>query len=99
MSQMTGSWSSEPDAPDRVHSGVGDGGGSNAAAGAPGAAVEHAGDGGQQHVAPVEGRRLVEVRQAEDDGGHEQGAAASEARLEQVLEQAAEEQFLGDGDE
>lgn len=46
----------EPDCPDGIDAGVGDGGGGNATIFAPGAAVENSGDGGEDDVMPIEMR-------------------------------------------
>jgi hypothetical protein len=79
---------------------VGDGGCGNASFGSPGAAVEDAGEAGEQDVAPVEvGGALVEVGEAEEDRSGEQRRGSAETLFEQILEPAAEEELFGDGDE
>ncbi len=78
---------------------MGDGGSGDAVVPTPGAAVEDAGEGGEQDVAPVEeGGALVEMREAEDGGRDEQGGGAADAALEEVLHPAAEEDFFGQRD-
>jgi len=55
--------------PEDVDAGVDDGGGENGVGFAPGPAVEEAGDGGEENVAPI-GKVLVvgDVGEAEKDG-------------------------------
>src|SRR5579862_5706672 len=66
---------------------------------APCAAVEDAGDGRKQHVAPVEcGGLLVEMRKAKEAGREKQRAVAPHAPFKQVLQPAAKKQFLRHGD-
>ncbi len=80
--------------------GVGDGGGCDAAVLTPCSAVEDAGDGGEQNVAPVEvDGALVEVGETEEDCGEEKSWSAPDAPFEEVLQPAAEEELFGDGDE
>jgi len=78
---------------------MGDAGGEQALAIAPGASVEDSGDGSEQDVTPVEWARLVEVREAEDGGGEDDRAGAAKTGFEHVLQESAEEKFFGDGDE
>src|SRR5262250_1795738 len=59
----------KPEGPEDVDQSVGDAGGEEALAIAPGASVEDPGDGGEEDVAPVEGAGFVVMREAEDDGG------------------------------
>src|SRR5215472_2030819 len=62
---------------------------------APRAPIKDAGNGGEQHVAPVEKcGALVEVRQAEEDGRGEEGACAADAPLQQILEPSPKKKFL-----
>src|ERR1035438_6599238 len=62
---------------------------------APYASVEDAGDRCQQNVAPVEMcGALVEVREAEENGGDHKRRAAAYAALQQVLHPGAEEEFF-----
>ena len=92
-------WLVEEGAPEGVDGGVGDGGGGDATVGSPGAAVEDAGDGGEEDVASVEVEGvLVEVGEAEEGGGEEERGGAAEAAFEEVLHPAAEEDFLGERD-
>jgi len=64
--------------------------------GHPGASVEDAGDGGEQNVTPVEGGALVEVGESEETGREDERFRLAKARSEQVLQDAAEEEFFGD---
>jgi hypothetical protein len=41
---------------------------------------------------------LVEVREAEEEGGRQQRAIAAESRLKQILHPSAKEQLFRDGD-
>src|SRR6202167_105895 len=89
----------EEGAPERVDGGVSDGGGGDAVILTPGAAVEDAGEGGEQDVAPVEeGGALVEVGEAEDHGGDEKCSGTADAAFEEVLHPAAEEDFFRERD-
>jgi hypothetical protein len=86
-------------APEGVDGGVGDGGGGDAVVLTPGAAVEDSGEAGQEDVAPIEeGGALIEVGEAEDAGGDQQGGGAADAALEEVLHPAAEEDFFRERD-
>src|SRR5574340_809273 len=91
--------SPEPQCPHHVHQSVRNPRRQQATAVKPGAPVEDAGEGGQQHVAPVEGRGLVEVRETEEDRRAQQGGHTAQALFQQVLQQTAEEEFFRDGDE
>src|SRR5258708_3839738 len=63
---------------------------------APGPAVEEAGDGGEDDVAPIGEVIIGDVREAEENGG---GPPAHEVALgrsrKHVLQQPAEEKFFG----
>jgi hypothetical protein len=89
----------EEGSPEGIDSGVGDGRGGDSVILTPGAAVEDAGESGQQDVAPVEGdRALVEMGEAEDGGGDEKCRGAADAAFEEVLHPAAEEDFFRERD-
>src|SRR5712692_4326683 len=90
----------EPGAPEGIDEGVGGGRGHEAASAAISGAVEPSGDGGEDHVAPVGARRVVDVAQSEEDRGHSLGAGAGgPGGFEKVLDQTAEVELFGDGDE
>ena len=87
---------SKEEIPGDVHGGVDQGGGKNRAGFAPRPAVEKPGDGGQDHVAPVGKTHVGDVREAEEDGsGPPADNVTIRSAREEVLEQAAEEKFLG----
>jgi len=95
-----GSGSLQPEQPDRIHGGVGNGGRDQTMSFSPGTAVEDPGERGQQYVAPVEvGGALVEVRKAEQDRRCEQRPTAPDAALQQILHPSAEVCLLQNRDE
>ena len=65
-----------------------------------GSAVDQPGQGGQQEVAPVGAGAVVEMGGAEDERGHPQGqGGAADLLFQEVLNDAPEQQLLGNGDE
>src|SRR5712692_6006680 len=82
--------------PGDVHGGVDECGGENRAGLAPRPPVEKAGNGGQDHVAPVWETHVGDVREAEENrSGPPAGKIAMGSARKQVLEQAAEEKLFG----
>src|SRR6267378_1949989 len=86
---------SKEEMPGDVHGGVDQGGGENRAGLAPRPAVEKAGDGGQDHVAPVGKAHVGDVRKAKENGsGPPAGKIAVGCSRKHVLQQAAEEKLF-----
>lgn len=95
-----GASSEQPEGPNGIHGGMGDGRGCDAALLAPGAAVEDSRQSSQEDVTPVEvSRAFVEVSQPEECGGQQERGKPSETTLQQVLQPSAKEKFFRDGDE
>src|SRR6266851_3015137 len=91
---------SKEEVPGDVHGGVDQSGGKNRAGLAPGPAVEKAGDGSQDHVAPVGKAQVGDVRKAENyRGDPPTREIALGGTGQHVLEQAAEEELFWPGGE
>src|SRR5207237_9963656 len=91
---------SKEEVPSYVNGGVDEGGGEDRAGLAPGPAIEKAGDGSQDHVAPIGKAHVGDVREAKDNRGNPptREVTFSGARKD-VLEQAAEEKLFRPGSE
>src|SRR5260370_26315952 len=86
--------------PGDVQGGVDQSGGEKRAGLAPGPAVEKAGDGSQDHVAPVGKAQVGDVRKAENNRGDPPTREIALGGTGQhVLEQAAEEKLFRPGGE
>src|SRR5467141_675746 len=90
----------EEEMPGDIDGGVDQYGGENRTGFAPRPAVEEAGDGGQDHVAPVGKAHVGDVRKAKENGsGPPAGRIAVGCSRKHVLQQAAKEKFFGPGRE
>src|ERR1700686_2428785 len=90
----------EEEVPRGIDGGVDQRGGEDRAGLAPGPAVEKAGDGGQDHVAPVGKAHVGDVREAKENrSGPPAGEFAIRSARKHVLQQAAEEKLLRPGRE
>src|SRR5713226_9885262 len=86
---------SKEEVPHDVDGGMDQCRGENRAGFAPRPAVEKAGDGGEDHVAPVGKAHVGDVREAEENGsGPPAGKIALGASRKHVLQQAAEENLF-----
>ena len=86
--------------PEDVDACVDQGGGEDGIGFAPGPAIEEAGDGCKQDVAPVWEMHIAKVGEAEEDGGGDPACGFALGGLgEEILQQAAEEKLFGPGSE
>ncbi len=89
----------EPERPDGVYAGVGDGRGGYSPLLAPGPSVENPGDACQHNITPVEVRRtFIEMREPEQNRSDHQRCPASHAPFQQILHPGAKKEFLGNSD-
>ena len=85
----------EEEMPGDIDGGVDQCGGENRTGFAPRPAVEEAGDGGQDYVAPVGKTHVGDVREAKENGSPPPaGEFAIRSARKQVLQQTAEEKLL-----